>query len=34
MTSKRLMGIGDSIMFSKNKESPRNNKSGLLDKSI
>ena len=33
MTSKRLMGIGDSIMFSKNKESPRNNKSGLLDKS-
>ena len=33
MTSKRLMGIGDSIMFSNNRESPRNNKSGLLDKS-
>lgn len=33
MTSKRLMGIGDSIMFSNNRDSPRNNKSGLLDKS-
>ena len=33
MTSKRLMGIGDSIMFSNNRESPKNNMSGIFDKS-
>ena len=33
MTSKRLIGIGDSIMLSKNRDSPRSNISGLLDKS-
>ena len=33
MTSKRLMGIGDSIMFSNNRDS-RNNISGVLDRSI
>ena len=34
MTSKRLMGIGDSIMFSNKRDTSRNNISGILDKSI
>ena len=33
MTSKILMGIGGSIMYSNTRDSPRNNVSGILDKS-
>ena len=34
MTSRRLMALGDSIMYSKNMDTSRNNNSSLIDKSI